>query len=409
MGRWQVLSWSPELFFSLRAGVLRTRPMKGTRARGPHAVADRDAARRLAASEKDRAENVMITDMLRNDMGRVCAPGSVQVEELFAVEQYATVWQMCSSIVGDCRADVPEVLRALFPSGSVTGAPKVQTSRIICGAEPGPRGVYCGALGWWAPNGDAEFSVGIRTMTVDAELGTACYAVGSGVTWDSAVASEYRECLDKAALVLAPQPVFDLLETMRWNDGVFPLLEEHLARIAASAVHLGFVYARGAAITALTDAVAHVRGVQRVRLLLSRDGTCRATAEAFDPGPRRVWRVALATARVRRDDVFLHHKTTHRAIYEAARAARPDVDDVILVNEDGELTESTVANLGVQIRGRCYTPPRSSGLLPGTLRGQWLREGRIMEATLYPQDLERAERIFLFNALRGEIEARVVS
>lgn len=408
-GRWQVLSWSPELFFSLRQGTLHTRPMKGTRPRGPHADADRDAAMRLFTSDKDRAENVMITDMLRNDMGRVCTPGSVRVQELFGVEQYATVWQMCSSIVGACNVDMPEVLRALFPSGSVTGAPKVQTSRLIRAFEPDPRGVYCGALGWWAPDGDATFSVGIRTMTVDAMCSTACYSVGSGITWDSAANSEFRECLDKAALVLAPRPDFDLFETMRWEDGAFPLLEAHLKRMRASAQFLGFGFSRMATIGALQDAVARVRGLHRVRLVLSRDGACHAEALPFEPGPRRVWRVALAAARVFRDDVFLHHKTTHRAIYDAARAARPDVDDVILLNEDGELTESTIANLGVQLRGRCYTPPRSSGLLPGTLRAQWLREGRLTEATLYPEDLERAERIFLFNALRGEIEVRVVS
>lgn len=408
-GRWQVLSWSPEEFFTLRQGVLHTRPMKGTRARGPHAAADHDAAARLARSEKDRAENVMITDMLRNDMGRVCATGSVRVQELFAVERYATVWQMTSSIVGECQAGVPEVLQALFPSGSVTGAPKVQTSRIIHQVEAGPRGVYCGALGWWSPDGDATFSVGIRTMTIDREAGTAVYPVGSGVTWDSAAASEYRECLDKAALVLAPQPDYALFETLRWEDGQFPLLEGHLARLSASAAYLGFPYERRAAIDALQEAVARVRGLHRVRLSLARTGTHQAEATPFDHGPRRVWRVAIAATRVRRDDRFLHHKTTHRAVYDAARAARPDVDDVLLVNEDGELTESTIANLGVQIRGRCYTPPQSSGLLPGVQRAAWIREGRLREVTLYPADLERAERIFLFNALRGEIEIRVVS
>lgn len=402
-GDHQVLSLSPELFFSLHDGELRTRPMKGTRKRGLYTGQDTAIAAELAASAKDRAENVMIVDMLRNDMARVAAPGSVRVERLFEVERYSTVWQMTSTIAARTQADVPEILAALFPSGSVTGAPKIQTSKIIRALEPMPRGVYCGAMGWWAPGGRAEFNVAIRTLTVHRARGTSRYHVGSGVTWEARPEGEYAECLDKAALLLAPPATeFTLFETLRLEGGQYTLLDEHLARMSDSAAFFLRPFDAAAARAALEGLARELVGLYRVRMVLQGDGS--VALENFpleaQPGP---WRVALAKAPVRRDNVTLYHKTTERVIYDAARAAAPGMDDVLLYNEAGELTESTVANLGVVLEGRHFTPTRACGLLAGTLRARLLAEGRLEEAVLRQEDLQRAERVYLFNSVRGEI------
>lgn len=407
LGRWQIASLSPELFFHRTPdGRLFTRPMKGTCPRGLYAEADHRARATLAASEKDRAENVMITDMLRNDMARVSATGSVAVDSLFEVERYATVWQMTSSIASRTTAEVPEILRALFPCGSVTGAPKIQSSKIIHALEPRPRGVYCGAIGYWLTSGEAKFNVAIRTLLIDRDAQTLRYDVGSGITWDAAAAPEYQECLDKARVVLSPRPDFALLETFRYAEGVFWLLEEHLARLQDSAAYFDYPFSRGAVMDAMHAGIQGKAAILRVRLTLDRTGHCHVETAAL-PAPQS-WRIALASTPVARDDVFLYHKTTHRAVYDAARAARPDVDDVLLFNEDGELTESTMANLCIVRNGEALTPPRSSGLLAGTLRAHMLAEGRLKEAVLRADDLKTAERVFLINAVRGEIPAELV-
>lgn len=409
MGTHQILSLSPELFFSLDQGTLRTRPMKGTRPRGRYLEEDAAIAAELRGSEKDRAENVMITDMLRNDMARVSESGTVRVESLFEVERYATVWQMTSSVVSQTKADVPEILAALFPSGSVTGAPKIQTSKIIRGLEPHARGAYCGALGWWEPGGRAEFNVAIRTMTVDRSAGRASYHVGSGITWDASADAEYVECLDKAAVVLRPsRPAFNLFETLRLEDGRYWLLEEHLARMAASACYFDLPFDEAGARAALEGFAAAEGRDARVRMTLDPAGGVDLEAGPLPAAGGR-WRVALAEGPVSRADVFLYHKTTHRAVYERARAARPDVDDVLLYNEDGELTESTVANLGVARGGRCITPARGCGLLGGTLRARLLAEGGLEEGVVRVEELAGAERVFLFNSLRGEIGVEIVA
>jgi para-aminobenzoate synthetase/4-amino-4-deoxychorismate lyase len=383
--------------------------MKGTRPRGRWAEADAALAEALAASAKDRAENVMITDMVRNDMGRISRAGSVVVERLFEVERYATVWQMTSTVRAETDAEVPEILAALFPSASVTGAPKIQTSKIIHALEPEGRGVYCGALGWWAPDGSAEFSVGIRTLVADSARGVARYHVGSGITWDATAGAEYQECLDKAALLLAPvSGDFELLESLRWETGAYWLLEEHRARLRESAAYFGIALDLGAVEAALAKAAADAPERARVRLLVARDGTVRTEVYPLEV-PERAWRVALAETPVSREELFLYHKTTRREIYAAARAARPDVDDVLLWNEAGELTESTVANVALEIDGEWLTPARACGLLAGTMRARWLAEGRLREAVLHRDDLARATRVLLLNSVRGEIPAVVVA
>jgi para-aminobenzoate synthetase/4-amino-4-deoxychorismate lyase len=379
----------------------------------------------------------MIVDMIRNDLGRVARPGTVAVARAFEVERYPTVWQMTSTVSGESDARLPELFAALFPCASVTGAPKPATTRFIRDLEAGPRGVYCGAIGRVEPGGRARFAVAIRTLELDRAAGTFRYGVGSGVTWDSDAEEEWRECLAKAAVLDGAPPEFELLETMRWRAGGrergaggepgarggrgVELLDLHLERLAASAEYFGFAsppsespegdakasLERG--VRALLDerCSALPTGSYRARLRLARDGALALDVEPFRPD-RHVWRVAVASVAVPSMEVFAFHKTTFRARYDAALAAAPaGVDEVLLVNERGELAEGTRTNVALQFDGEWVTPPLDSGLLPGVFRAHLLRSGRLVEATLYPEDLRRAHRVRLMNALRGWIPAAV--
>jgi para-aminobenzoate synthetase/4-amino-4-deoxychorismate lyase len=399
-GRHVVLSASPELFFALDGDTLTTRPMKGTRPRGRSSEEDLALAAALADSPKDRAENVMIVDLLRNDLGRISPAGAVTVPRLFEVERYDTVWQMTSTVATNTTASVPEIFRALFPCGSVTGAPKIATSRIIRDIEAHPRGVYCGAAGWWGPERQAHFNVAIRTVVIDRETATAHYHVGSGITWDSDPAEEYRECFDKAALLTHRPPEFALLETLLWEEGAYYLLEEHLARLEASAAYFGYPCERARVENALHEAVAQNPARARVRLTLSATGVIEVTlAEAPEPGAPM--HAVIAAQPIDRNDVFLYHKTTHRRVYDDARAQHPEVEDVILWNAAGEVTESTIANIVVEIGGIRYTPPVSCGLLPGALRAHLLKTGEIRERVITVDELRHAARAWLINSVRG--------
>ncbi len=402
-----VVSASPELFLEWSGERLRTRPMKGTAARGPTTAADRERAAALLADPKERAENLMIVDLLRNDLSRVAVTGSVQVPELFAVERYPTVWQLTSEITARTRPGVElvEVLTALFPCGSITGAPKGAAMRVIRDLEPGPRGVYCGAVGVLAPPEaavQARFAVAIRTAVVDRRTGAAVYGSGGGVTWDSRADAERRELLAKAAVLTAPAGDHELLETLAhlpgagWRD-----LPRHLARLADSAAYFDFRCDPGAVRRALDAAVAGRTTAGRVRLRLARDGT--ATVEVADlPAPaHRPVTLALDDVPVRADDVWLHHKTTHRQTWTAAAARHPSADDVLLVNDRGELTETTIANVAVRLSGRWWTPPTSSGCLPGVGRARLLAEGVLAERVLRPADLAGGAELAVVSSLRG--------
>ncbi|MFN7941920.1 MAG: aminodeoxychorismate synthase component I [Thermoanaerobaculia bacterium] len=407
--RWTIASLSPELFFSREHGRLTMRPMKGTRARGRFPAEDRALAAELAGAVKDRAENLMIVDMVRNDLARVAATGSVRVERPFAIERYPTLWQMTSGVTAASEATLSDLFAALFPCASVTGAPKVAAMEWIRRLEPAPRGVYCGAVGCVAPGGAARFSVGIRTLTLDHQAGTATYGVGSGIVWESEAGAEYRECLDKAA-VLANPPAggFELFETLLWRScGAARWLEHHLARLVASADHWGFPCDAPAARRAVAERGAALpRAAHRLRLRLAPDGAFAVEVEEWTARPR-IWTVALAHRRVDSGDRFLFHKTTRRAVYDAALAAAPPgIDEVLLVNERGELTEGTRTNLVLEIDGRRLTPRLEAGLLPGVARGRLLAAGRIAEATLAPSDLARATRVWLVSSLRGILPAR---
>jgi para-aminobenzoate synthetase/4-amino-4-deoxychorismate lyase len=405
-GRHHIVSVSPELFVERYGATLRVRPMKGTAPRGRYPQEDEANAHNLAASEKDRAENVMIVDLLRNDLGRVSETGSVHVERLFDVERYPTVWQMTSTIVSQSPLSMPEVLAALFPSGSVTGAPKVRTMEIIRDIESGPRGVYCGAIGWWEPSGRASFSVAIRTATVDTETRIAEYPVGSGITWDSDPNAEYDECLAKAAVLTAQRPDFSLLESIRYDCEYF-LLERHLERLAESAQYFDIACDVEAVRCALADAAGSFSDAPRkVRVLVGRGGAIHV--ESAPAAECQCLRLGLAASPVDSSDAFLFHKTTHRAVYEAARASRPDCDDVLLWNERGEITESTVANVVVDLDGRLVTPLVSCGLLAGTFRAELLERGEIDEAVVMKDDLVRCRTIHLINSVRRWIRVDFV-
>ncbi|MBI2441773.1 MAG: aminodeoxychorismate synthase component I [Lentisphaerae bacterium] len=415
-GRFHLLSASPELLLKKDGAALTMRPMKGTARRGRSAEADRQAARALAESPKDRAENVMIVDVLRNDLSRVARPGSVEVARLFEVERYPTVWQMTSTVVAQSDSGVPEILAAVFPSGSVTGAPKIRATQIIRELEPYPRGIYCGTIGWCSPDGQAQFNVAIRTVTVDTQAGIARYHVGGGVTYGSSPEGEYAECLAKAEVLSCPLPEFELLESLRWDNGYF-LLDEHLDRLAESAAYFDFSFSRPAIEQALEQYVRPNAGrvgaagsapatALKMRLLLRRDGSCHIEAEPLKP--LTSLRVGLAAAAVDEDQVWLYHKTTQREIYRQALASRPDCEDVILWNRRGELTESTLANLVLELDGRFWTPPVACGLLAGTFRRHLLEASVIQERVLRPADLKRARSIRLINSVRGWIDARWV-
>jgi para-aminobenzoate synthetase / 4-amino-4-deoxychorismate lyase len=403
-GRYRICSASPELFFELNEGRLTTRPMKGTAPRGRWPAEDEQIAEKLEASVKDRAENAMIVDLLRNDLGRVSRPGSVGWSEVFAAERYETVWQLTSTVAAqlEAGAGLRDVFAALFPSGSVTGAPKVRSMEIIAGLEDSPRGVYCGAVGVLAPPGHepaARFNVAIRTVTVDADSGAAEYGVGGGITWDSRAGAEYQETVAKARILTSRRPRFELLETLLHEPGSgLRRLERHLERLRGSALYFGFHYDDAAVRDALSRVVATVPDrPARVRLLLDRAG--RITTGAV-PLPSRTEPVRLAIDDVPVDpaDVLLFHKTSRRERYEEARARHPDADDVLLVNTRGEVTESTIANIVVLLDGRWVTPPLDAGVLPGTERAALLAEGTIEEAGLRPPDLAGADELRLVNA-----------
>ena len=408
LGRYRVLSASPELFFRIDSERITTRPMKGTAPRGRWLAEDEEVAERLAASEKERAENAMIVDLLRNDLGRVCRTGSVEVERMVETERFETVWQLTSTVAGDLRpgTTLVEVFGALFPSGSVTGAPKVRTTRIIADLEDAARGVYCGAIGYLAPPGSDEpratFNVAIRTVALDTRSGTAEYGVGGGITYDSTSANEFEEVLAKARVLTEIRPAFELLETLRHEpDAGFHDLEEHLARLGASARYFGFRLDPEAAIASMKAAVADRPTPSAVRLTLARDGTIETEVRDLPAAPGEPVRVALDDDPVDPTDAWLFHKTTRRVPYERRRERRPDVDDVLLVNDRGEVTESTIANLAMRIGDVWVTPPVGAGLLPGTRRAAMLAAGELEERTVTLDDLRAGRELALVSSLRG--------
>lgn len=408
LGDRAIVSASPELFLERRGDLVRARPMKGTARRGRFSEEDDEAAAALAASPKDRAENVMVADLLRNDLGRVARTGSVRVTRLLEVERYRTVLQLTSTVEARLRSGVglAELLAAAFPCGSVTGTPKRAAMGVVAAEERSPRGAYCGAMGFVGPGGDAAFNVAIRTVELDLVRGEATAGVGGGVTWGSSAEGEYDEAIAKGAFLSDPGTPFDLVETLRLEGGSYPLLARHLARLASSARFFGYRFDREAVEAVLSREAARGDG-RRVRLLLSSGGETRIEASPLPPAPGAPLPVALARVRVSRRDRFLFHKTTRREVYEAARRERPDAFDVLLANEEGEVTEFTIGNVVAEIGGERVTPARDAGLLAGVFREELLARGEVREARLAIADLRGAARLWLVNAVRGWVPVRL--
>ncbi|WP_159713968.1 aminodeoxychorismate synthase component I [Sphingomonas sp. AX6] len=403
-----LLSFSPELFFALEGGNLRARPMKGTARRGASLDADRAAIDLLRSDPKQRAENLMIVDLLRNDLSRIAMPGSMQVPERFVVETYPSVHQMVSGVTATLAParDAVDAIEALFPCGSITGAPKVRAMQVIETVERGvPRGPYTGAIGRIDPTGDAMFNVAIRTLwAADGEPFQ--MGLGSGIVADSRANEEWAECLAKGAFVTAGQRGFDLIETMAFDplSGVV-LLERHLERMRASAATFGFAFDRHAARNALQVATFRLLAPSRVRLLLAKSGAIAIEIAAMPPAPDGPVEVAIAPLPVSPHDFRLNHKTTDRTFYDTARHAS-GAFDVLFATPEGRLTEGSFTNLFVEKRGVLVTPP-AHGLLPGVLRAELIATGRAIEGELTAADL--TQEFYIGNALRGLMIARLVA
>ncbi|MXQ52972.1 aminodeoxychorismate synthase component I [Shimazuella alba] len=407
IGQFQILSVSPELFFHWEQDTLITRPMKGTAKRGKTLHEDMLRAQQLKHSVKDRAENLMIVDLLRNDLGKIAIPGSVQVPSVFEIERYPTVWQMTSTIQATTRptTTLTEVFTALFPCGSITGAPKQKTMDLISSLEQSPREAYCGTIGYLKPGGEAVFNVAIRTVIVDKKLGRATYGVGGGITWDSTSSGEYEEVITKAKILEMKPYAHQLLESIRLEEGAYTLLEKHLTRMKESADYFDYLFPQDEIKLQLQQlANKFPSGVYKVRLRLSSDGRIKIDAQETKEITQPVL-AALALNPIDSKNIFLYHKTTERKIYEQHRTK--GYFDTLLWNERGEITEFTIGNVVLEIDGKRVTPPIDSGLLAGTMRAKLLETGEVEEQIVYKEDIDRASSIWLVNSVRGWIEVKL--
>lgn len=408
-GEWAICSASPELFLRLDGERIESRPMKGTAPRGLWFEQDLENQFCLKCSEKERAENVMITDMVRNDLGRIARPGSVRVSSLYEVERYPTVWQMTSTVRARTGEPLDRILQATYPPASITGAPKRRTMEIIAGLECSPRRIYTGAIGYMAPEGRAQFNVAIRTVLLHKPTGAAEYGVGGGIVWDSKPENEYNECLTKTKVLRPSVRDFDLIETMLWRPGSgYELLDYHMKRLVQSADYFGFRMDLHRVMRKLALFAAGLSaGMHRVRLLVSRRGGARCEAVSVSAADLRFGEVALAESPVDKGNVFLYHKTTRRNVYGDARLRRPGCEDVLLFNALGEITESTMANVAVKIDGKMYTPPVHCGVLPGTRRAYMLDQGRLRERVISVQEVLGNPNVYLLNSVRGIKKVRI--
>lgn len=397
-GEQVLLSFSPELFFGVESGTLTARPMKGTAIRGSTPAEDETLAEALASDPKQRAENLMIVDLMRNDLSRVARAGSVTVPQLFHVERYPTVHQMVSTVTADLAEglDAIDALKALFPCGSVTGAPKVRAMQIIGEIEGAARNIYTGSIGRLDANGDAMFNVAIRTLMLDPTSDAAVLGLGSGVVADSEVSEEWAECLAKGAFITSGEQPFDLIETMGFDpEAGIALLDRHLARMRASAQLFGFAFDRHGVRNELQAATFRLREPSRIRLLLGRTGAIAIGIAPMPAKPEGPVSVAIHPLPVAPDDFRLAHKTSRRGFY----TRDPEAFETLYVDTDGYLTEGSFTSIFVERDGVLVTPPLSRGLLPGVLRAELLDTGRAVEGDLTPADLESG--FFIGNALRG--------
>ena len=407
-----VLSFSPETFFGVRGRDIHVRPMKGTTGRHPILMKDRERALALQADPKQRAENLMIVDLMRNDLSRICTAGSVKVEDLCTVETYPTYHTMTSTVKGVLaqEASFATIIPALFPCGSVTGAPKIRAMEIIAETEAEARGIYCGAVGAAGP-GHMSFNVAIRTLSLDDAGGT--LGIGGGIVWDSEGDSEFAEARLKARFFTETGSPFRLIETMRWTPGAGVYLQDHhLARLGESARYFGYRFDAERVMAHVNAVGSRLDRVHRLRLTLGAHGDTQVEAFPLEATPQE-WPFVLADGPVQSSDWRLYHKTTRREPYEALERLKPSwpaIEEVLLFNERGELTEGCRSNLFIERDGTWATPPVTSGLLNGCLRREMLARGPqpVVEAVLYPHDLERGT-VWFGNALRGLVRGRLVS
>lgn len=404
-----IVSASPELFFRLDGSTLHCEPMKGTASRGLSAQADQAQAQWLAGSEKNQAENLMITDMVRNDLGRIAQPGSVRTSDLFKVSQHPTVWQMTSTVSCQTDASVSDILSHLFPGASITGAPKNASMALINTLEPQPREIYTGTIGLLEPGRKAQFNIAIRTAWIDQHRDTALYHAGGGIVWDSQPEAEFDELLTKTRILNRTTPLrdFELLETLLWEPHTgYYLLDEHLRRLADSARYFDF---RCDPLIIADELMEYSRTLEsqplRIRLLLDHTGMSTIEHAPLPAAISGAVQLAVYPEAIDPQDPLLYHKTTARAVYECAQAWAPEGTEALLRNPTGLVTESPIANLVYQIDGNRYTPPLDNGLLPGTLRQVLLDDGSIRERALHEDELSNCEALWLINSLRGWREA----
>ena len=406
-----ICSASPELFFDLDGNNLTSRPMKGTAARGLTLATDHNIANQLHFSEKNRAENVMIVDMIRNDMGKIANINTVKVPHLFNVEKYPTVWQMTSTVTAKTTASISEIIEALFPCASITGAPKARTMQIIQKLENTPRRIYTGCIGFISPQRQAQFNVAIRTVLIDKENSQAEYGVGGGIVWDSVSSDEYQECQIKAQVLTLNQPDFSLLETILWqpNHGYF-VLDYHLQRLQSSAIYFNFnvdINSLKKQLDELTKTF--LSQAYKVRLLLDYYGDITYQTIPLSPVNNQEFvKLSMCCTAIDSNNPFLYHKTTNRQVYETAKAAFPDCDDVLLWNERGEITESCIGNIVVELNGELLTPSVKCGLLAGTFRADLLEKGKIREEIIAVEQLQYINRIYIINSVQKWREAVLI-
>lgn len=408
LGEMQVLSVSPELFFDWREGQILSRPMKGTAARGQSEQQDLAMAKNLRDSSKEQAENLMIVDLIRNDISRIALPFSVKVENLFALQAWPTIWQMTSDVRAQTRPGITlaDVFGALFPCGSVTGAPKVRAMHWIKQLEAQPRGVYCGAIGVLQPGGAATFNVAIRTVTLHGN--TARCGIGSGITADATASGEWQEWRNKQSFLRRCEAPFELLETLGLQDGQYPHLTWHLARLQEAAAHFAYPLDLPLVNQRLTAlAQEHPLGTWRARLCCDAVGGVMVQASAL-PTTTVPVRVQLANrSMLDAQSEFVRFKTTRRSHYEVFAPSRADVFDTLLFNEAGELTEFTRGNVAVLLDGQWITPHLDCGLLPGVGRAVALRELKMVEGRVQRTELARAQGLAFINSLRGWLSAEL--
>ncbi len=406
-----IVSLSPELFFEQQGNNIVTRPMKGTSPRGYDFATDRQHLQQLRTSRKQRAENIMIVDLLRNDLSKICIPGSVTVPKLFTIERYRTLFQLTSTVTGTLKQGTrfTDIMTALFPNGSVTGAPKRRTMELISALETKPRGVYCGALGFVGPH-EAQFNLPIRTVYLKGSHGE--LGVGSGITYDSKPEQEYQECLLKAKFLTHLTPPFQLIETLLW-DKHYVLLPAHLQRLKQSAKYFNYPLSLTTVRKQLRQLTKKLLLGQRykMKVLVDVKGNIHVMCRDVIYDVSTQYRVTFSQHPTHSSNVFLYHKTTNRKLYntEYKKYAEQGYVDVLFCNERGEVTEGAISNIIIKKRGQYYTPPVSCGLLAGTYRQHFMTTHNVTEKILTKQDVLQADQVYICNSVRGLIRVKLMA